>query len=590
MASNQYLIPALVGIACGTASYFIAQYSAPVYQAQLADGALYQGDMDNNLLHGSGHLTWPNGNTFDGEFVAGVMQGYGEYQGIDGEQYQGMYENGLRHGAGELQRQDYQFSGWFEEGQPRRGEVTAKAFSYQGEINNNQLHGEGSLTLADGERYSGQFKHDKYHGQGRLELPSGGIYIGEFKQGQFDGVGTYTDGEYKYIGQFQQGQLTGQGLFSGPGKERYKGRFENWLYQGEGELRNQDGSVYVGEFDQGYRHGEGELKYQDEQGAWQQSKGTWHYGEAVEGDIMAGFDVAKATELSLYQQASLLQAQTAQIQTSDADKTNVYFLGIAGDGSQAVFRREVQYVSQLMAERFPNLKANLTLINSRDTYDSVPLATHTSVKQALNAIAEKMDKEQDVLFLFATSHGSQDHVFYINQPGFKLPGVSAKQLADAISSLELKKKVLVLSACYSGGFIPALDDGNSVIITASSADNTSFGCADENDFTYFGRAFFEQSYSQGLDLQQAFAQAKQLVTQWEEAEDFTPSMPQMHVPVTSLTWLEQWQQQVHKTTQAEVDTNTDVDVDVDVEVDVDVDVDVNVDVDVKVDTTAQSSP
>ncbi|RJG51172.1 C13 family peptidase [Motilimonas pumila] len=543
MAFNHYLIPAIVGIACGTGSYFIAQYSAPVYQAQLADGALYQGDMENNLLHGFGRLNWPNGNQFTGEFVAGVMQGYGEYHGIDGEQYQGMFDQGIRHGSGELTRQDYHFSGLFEHGQPRRGEVTAKDFSYQGEIQNNQLNGEGRLTLTGGERYSGQFKDDQYHGQGRLELPTGGVYIGEFKLGQFDGVGTYTDREYKYIGQFQQGQLTGQGLFSGPNGERYKGQFDNWLYQGEGELRSANGNVFTGAFDQGYKHGPGELRFKDEQGQWQTRQGTWQYDEATDGDIMAGFDIAQAAELSLYQQASLLKAQTAQIKASDADATNVYFLGIAGDGSQAVFRREVQYVSQLMADKFPHLKANLTLMNSRDTYDSVPLATHTSVKLALEAIAEKMDKDKDVLFLFATSHGSQDHVFYINQPGFNLPGVSAEQLANTLNELELKKKILVVSACYSGGFIPALDDGNSVIITAASADNTSFGCADENDFTYFGRAFFEQSYSQGLDLQSAFEQATQLVSEWEQAEDFTPSNPQMHMPVTSLTWLKEWQQE-----------------------------------------------
>jgi hypothetical protein len=51
------------------------------------------------------------------------------------------------------------------------------------------------------------------------------------------------------------------------------------------------------------------------------------------------------------------------------------------------------------------------------------------------------------------------------------------------------RKVIVVSACYSGGFIDPLQDDRALVITASRPDRRSFGCADESYFTYFGRAF-----------------------------------------------------------------------------------------------------
>ena len=48
------------------------------------------------------------------------------------------------------------------------------------------------------------------------------------------------------------------------------------------------------------------------------------------------------------------------------------------------------------------------------------------------------------------------------------------------------------------------------------ADCTSFGCADENDFTYFGRALFKECLPQAANLSDAFAKAQVLVQEWEE--------------------------------------------------------------------------
>ena len=63
-------------------------------------------------------------------------------------------------------------------------------------------------------------------------------------------------------------------------------------------------------------------------------------------------------------------------------------------------------------------------------------------------------------------------------------------LKSALDKSGIRWRVIVVSACYSGTFINALKDPYTMIITASKADKASFGCTDDADMTYFGRAFF----------------------------------------------------------------------------------------------------
>jgi hypothetical protein len=83
--------------------------------------------------------------------------------------------------------------------------------------------------------------------------------------------------------------------------------------------------------------------------------------------------------------------------------------------------------------------------------------------------------------------------------------------------------VIVVSACYSGGFIPPLQDAHTLVITAARPDRRSFGCADENDFTYFGRAFFKEALPKSHSFQDAFRAAEALVGEWEAKHTSGPA-------------------------------------------------------------------
>ena len=77
-------------------------------------------------------------------------------------------------------------------------------------------------------------------------------------------------------------------------------------------------------------------------------------------------------------------------------------------------------------------------------------------------------------------------------------------------------------------------------MTAADDDKTSFGCSDDADFTYFGRALLEQALQNTFDFRQAFHMAYDLVEKWEDEKDYDNSKPQMYAPQPILEKLGQW--------------------------------------------------
>jgi Peptidase C13 family len=89
--------------------------------------------------------------------------------------------------------------------------------------------------------------------------------------------------------------------------------------------------------------------------------------------------------------------------------------------------------------------------------------------------------------------------------------------------------VLVVSACYSGGFIEPLKDDHTLIITASSATKTSFGCGNESEATYLARALYDEALRKTHSIEAAFNTARDSIREREKAQGFEPSDPQIFV-------------------------------------------------------------
>src|SRR4051812_5818788 len=136
-----------------------------------------------------------------------------------------------------------------------------------------------------------------------------------------------------------------------------------------------------------------------------------------------------------------------------------------------------------------------------------------------------MDTNKDVLAVVLTSHGSPAGLAIVGgRRGGTLTPPELRAMLDASGA---KFRIVIISACYSGVFVPALADPRTLVITAAAADRSSFGCEDRATWTYFGDAFFNQALRRAPTLESAFDTARQIVTAREQREGFTPSNPQM---------------------------------------------------------------
>ena len=514
--------------------------------AVLPDGGRYRGEVVDGRLQGEGRIDYANGMYYQGRFKDGLFDGPGKWHGASGETYIGGFHQGLFDGQGELiYANGSRYQGGFRQGRMHgEGHLQQGGTSYRGEFRDNRYHGLGTLEMADGSRhqgrfvrgepqgegvrnsaegqFSGTFRKGRLHGEGSYRGEDGDSYTGGFRNDQFHGQGRYqsADGEV-WSGHFVDGELTGQGEFRGNDGRHYAGQFRYWRFNGTGRLSLADGSVYEGNFANGEYAGAGTLTLAD----GTRTRGTWRRGELIRGQD--GTQRPDPLELGLLQQGSLLQ-QSLDALPASTPAIELYSLTLAGDGKQSVFLREADYVARLLQERF-GARGNISLTNHRDHLADRPLATRENLTRAVRALAERSGPE-DLVFLYLTSHGSRSHELSIDQPRLELADLPASELAALLRPLAGRDKIIVISACYSGGFIPLLQDEHTLVMAAARADRVSFGCSEENDFTYFGRALFAEALNQTDDLQRAFELASQTVAQREQADDFEPSEPQLWAP------------------------------------------------------------
>ncbi|WP_191486349.1 C13 family peptidase [Pseudomonas sp. FEN] len=535
--------------------------------ARLPDGGRYRGEVVNGLLQGEGRVDYPSGSWYAGQFDHGQWQGDGEWHGSNGEVYKGQFQQGLFHGQGTLTVHDSSYTGGFKQGR-RDGEGTLKeaGMTYRGEFKDDQYAGLGHLELEDGSQYQGEFAHGKPNGEGQRSDANGNLFTGHFVNGQLEGVGTFNSadgdqyaggfkhnqlngkGRYEnadgdvWIGEFKDGALNGNGQLIGVDGSHYRGDFSEWRFNGQGQLTLADGSLYIGEFASDTYNGRGSLILAD--GSVQ--SGTWTNGQRVrdaDGKLLPDL-----LELGLLAQGPLLEKALAAVPAS-TPAIELYSLVLAGDGKQSVFLREADYVNQMLASRF-GAHGQISLVNHRDHLGDRPMATRENLHRAAQTLAERSGPE-DLIFIYLTSHGTHEHELVLDQPRLELADLPADELASALAPLKNRDKIIVISACYSGGFIPALKDERTLIMTASRADRVSFGCSEEADFTYFGDALFAQALNQSDDLQQAFVLAKAHVAEREQADNFEASEPQIWAPKGVLAhWQALRKQQARKALQS----------------------------------------
>jgi hypothetical protein len=236
-----------------------------------------------------------------------------------------------------------------------------------------------------------------------------------------------------------------------------------------------------------------------------------------------------AQERLFHPQGQLIERALAGVAKGREGVRELYFVGFAPDASEEVFLKEMRFVRKLFDERFGTAGRSMALVSSQDALEEFPIASVTNLGRALERVAQAMNGDEDTLFVFLSAHGYRDHRLSAVQPPLELATLTPTALGRMLHDAGIKWRVIVVSACYSGGFIEPLRDDNSIVITASAPDRTSFGCEAGREFTYFGQAYFRDALARTRSFTEAFELAKSDVAKQEAAEGLEASLPQMWV-------------------------------------------------------------
>lgn len=273
--------------------------SANAAPALAADYKGYIGDSSGGKPNGTGKITYPDGATYEGQWVDGQRSGHGVYIEANGDKFDGTWLNDKQNGMG--------IRTW------------STGNCYKGEYKDGLKSGKGTMTWTDGRKYVGEYANDEKNGQGTyynyevkspdrsiLNLPEAvaaedgaldivlsgqfangvpvnpsfdysqcvgiegitedltfsyseefvkkfkGVYTGSFVDGLPAGQGVFnyhiggkSDDEdcssrtVEYKGQFKEGLFNGQGAYKDEGYEEYdyyQGSFKNGTYDGYGKL------------------------------------------------------------------------------------------------------------------------------------------------------------------------------------------------------------------------------------------------------------------------------------------------------------------------------------------------------------------
>jgi Peptidase C13 family len=235
----------------------------------------------------------------------------------------------------------------------------------------------------------------------------------------------------------------------------------------------------------------------------------------------------KLKEDVFYEQPRVLERELAAVEPGRRGVIDIYFIGMGGYADQDVFMKEIDAVSRLFQERFGTGGRTIRLVNNRKTLASSPVASVTSLRASVKRVSEVMDKDEDILFLFLTSHGSQTHRFSLDLWPLQLQELEPAKLRALLDESGIRNRVIIVSACYSGGFVNSLKDENTLVISASAVDKNSFGCSNEAEWTYFGKAYFDEALRKTHSFVEAFDSAKPVIAEWERKEGFVASEPQI---------------------------------------------------------------
>ncbi len=126
--------------------------------------------------------------------------------------------------------------------------------------------------------------------------------------------------------------------------------------------------------------------------------------------------------------------------------------------------------------------------------------------------------------VYFTSHGAPQGVVLDGQ--ILPPPLMDQMISDACGE---RPTIVIISACFSGVFVPMLADKNRMILTAARPDRSSFGCSESDKYPYFDACMLE-SLPQAQSFMALAPKVQACVSRREHGIGASPpSEPQVYI-------------------------------------------------------------
>lgn len=229
-------------------------------------------------------------------------------------------------------------------------------------------------------------------------------------------------------------------------------------------------------------------------------------------------------------QAKLIADTLNGLQPQRPGQLDVYMI-TASLWGDPVFEREATQAEALMRPHFAAEGRSIILSAGAGMAPrTYPAATPNNIAAAIGQVGSLIDPNEDLVVIFLTSHGGPDGTAALREHNRMFAGLRPAHLANLLNQANIRNRVVIVSACFSGAFIGPLANDDTIVLTAAQHDRSSFGCRPENEWTFFGDALFNRGMRNGQNLMAAFDSAKTLIERWEREQNLSPaSNPQRYV-------------------------------------------------------------
>lgn len=247
---------------------------------------------------------------------------------------------------------------------------------------------------------------------------------------------------------------------------------------------------------------------------------TVHYAEAPmfwlpqQEDIDSEAEQLLLTPANLETQLTLASRQRLALKPERPGVTDLFSISYA-PYEEEVFLRESSMVNAVIEERFDAAGHMQELVNSPTTLETLPWASLENLERAIKHAGDVMDTEHDVLLIYLTSHGARNGELSAKLWPLEMDPLTPQTLNLWLDKAGIRNRVIVVSACYAGSWIEALQNETTLIMTAADATHTSYGCGSVSELTFFGRAVFDEALRETYSFEQAFKQALPVIRQRE---------------------------------------------------------------------------